>query len=906
MKKSISSELFLDYLNCHYKLYLKGNGKMGTVSDLQKLEVELKRKYADCACINLSDLFPTEQISHTPKSLINAIKKRYTLIIKAQADIDYLSVDFDALILSKKKVGLRYHPILFVYGETIHKQDRLLLAFGGLVLSKISNNQAEYGRIIRGKAFTSTKVKLDKLIPSVVQILSEISRILNQKFIPKIRLNDHCKACAFNHYCHKIAANKDDLSLLKGLSEKEIIKLNKKGIFNITQLSYTFRPRKQRKKKQKSPLIFNPSLQALAIREDKIYIVRKPDLPKNKPFIYLDVEGIPDRKFYYLIGLHIDYGDYQDKYSFWANNQEEEKLIWNLFLCTLNKIDSFTVAHYGGYDRRALKSMQKRYGGNISLIDRVLSSCVNVLSMIYGQIYFPIYSNDLKSLASYLDFKWLTNNPSGLQAILWRYQWEITQKNEYRKKLVKYNHEDCLALRHVMEKICSICSPNMTPESNIQKETAEINDLVTGWPHIFKRNEFFFKNFDLINKCSYFDYQRERIYVRTNPSIRRNLKREASKFKKHVKINRLVECSRPKKCPRCQSTKIWIHQPISKTINDLKLFDGGIKRWVVKYISNRYRCPLCNKTFLTKNYPSTTYGNTLRSWVIYQNIALLRSHNNIIEEMRELFRYGYSWNIASNFKCQAATFYKQTYSQLFEKIRKSPLIHADETKVSIKGVRGYVWAFTNLEEVVYLYTDTREGAILDKVLDGFEGVLISDFYAAYDSQPCPQQKCLIHLIRDINDDLFKNPFDEDLKKLSHEFTELLLPMIKTIDKYGLKKRHLNKHKKPVDRFQQKIANNEYSSAVAKGYQKRFDRYKDKLFTFLSYDEVPWNNNNAENAIKRFVFLRRIIGGSSTENGIREYLILLSIRETMRRKSASFLQFLLSKQTNIDDFLKCNR
>ncbi len=901
MKNTISSDLFLDYLNCHYKVYLKSTGKLGTVPDFQILETELKQEYADCACENLLKLFPTEQISQSPKSLINALENRYKLLIRAQADIDNFSVCFDALILYKEKLVLKYHPVLFVYKENISKQDKLLLAFGELVLSKILNKHVRYGRIIRGTAFTSTKVNIDKLIPSVEKIVSEIFRIFNGKSIPKIRLNAHCKVCKFNHYCHKIAAIKDDLSLLKGLSQKEIIKLNKKGIFNITQLSYTFKPRRQRKKKRKSPLIFNPSLQALAIRENKIYIIQKPDLPSKVPVIYLDVEGIPDRKFHYLIGLHIDYGDFQDDYSFWANNQGEEEVIWNQFLNTLSKIDNFTVAHYGSYDRKALNSMQKKYGGNKSLIDNILSSCVNVLSMIYGQLYFPIYSNDLKSLSSCLDFKWSMRNLSGLQAIIWRYRWEMTQKSKYKTKLVKYNHEDCLALRHILEKIYTICRPGMSRGSDIPKDIEEINDLVQGWPHIFRRNEFLSNSFDLINKCSYFDYQREKIYVRTNPSIKRNLQREAKRFKKRVKINRIIECSRPKKCPRCQSTKIWIHYPISKTINDLKLFDGGIKRWVVKYISNRFLCTHCKKTFLPKNYPTTSYGHTLRSWVIYQNIALLRSHHNVVEEMRELFRYEYSWNIASLFKSHAATFYEGTYNQLFERIRTGHLIHADETKVSLKGGGGYVWAFTNLEEVVYVYTETREGTILDKVLEGFEGVLISDFYAVYDSPACPQQKCLIHLIRDINDDLFKNPFDEDLKKLSNEFTALLVPIIETIDKYGLKKRHFNKHQKSVDRFQQKMANNEYTSEVARGYQKRFNKNKNKLFTFLSYDDVPWNNNNAENAVKRFVFLRKIIGGSSTENGIKEYLILLSIRETLRRKNASFLQFLLNKQTNIDSF-----
>jgi predicted RecB family nuclease len=899
MKDRISSELFLDYLKCPYKVYLKSTGKLGTISDFQKLEVKLKKDYANYAYKILSKSYPAEQISISPKCLIYALKNKYKLIIKAQATIDHLSVYFDALILSKEKHTSKCHPILLVYNENIHKHDRLLLALSGLALTKIINRQAGYGRIIRGKAFTSTKVYIDKLIPSVEQILSEIVRIFNGKTSPKMRMNDHCQVCAFNHYCHKIATSNDDLSLLKGLSHKEITKLNKKGIFNIDQLSYTFRPRKQRKKKRNQPLLFNPSLQALAIREDKIYVAQKPDIPDKVPLIYLDIEGLPDRKFYYLIGLHIDYGGYQDNYSFWANNQDEEKDIWDLFLKTLNKIDYFTVAHYGSYDRRALISMQKKYEGNKLLIERILSSCVNVLLMIYGQIYFPTYSNDLKSLASCLDFKWSAKNPSGLRSIIWRHRWEITRKNKYKKKLLKYNHEDCLALRHVMEAIYTICKPDLFPESNIQKDTAEIPDLVHGWPHIFKRNEFFSNAFDRINKCSYFDYQREKIYVRTNLSIKRSLHRETKRYKKRVKINKIVECSRPKKCPRCLSTQVFKHHQMSKTINDLKLFDGGIKRWVVKYITNRYRCPHCKKTFLPKNYPATTYGHTLRSWVIYQNIALLRSQHNIVEEMRELFRYEYSWNITSSFKCHAAAFYEPTYNQLFEKIRTGHLVHADETKVSIKGIRGYVWAFTNLEEVVYVYTDTREGTILDHVLDGFEGVLISDFYAAYDSQPCPQQKCLIHLIRDINDDLFKNPFDDDLKKLSSEFTELLVPIIETIDKYGLKKRHLNKHQKLVNRFLQRVVIKEYSSEIARGYQKRFYKYKNKLFTFLSYDEVPWNNNNAENAVKRFVFLRRAIGGSSTEKGLKEYLILLSIRETLRRKNTSFLQFLLTQKTDID-------
>jgi len=50
----------------------------------------------------------------------------------------------------------------------------------------------------------------------------------------------------------------------------------------------------------------------------------------------------------------------------------------------------------------------------------------------------------------------------------------------------------------------------------------------------------------------------------------------------------------------------------------------------------------------------------------------------------------------------------------------------------------------------------REGAFLKEMLGGFTGVLVSDFYAVYDALACPQQKCLIHLIRDLNQEVLNH------------------------------------------------------------------------------------------------------------------------------------------------------
>ena len=74
-----------------------------------------------------------------------------------------------------------------------------------------------------------------------------------------------------------------------------------------------------------------------------------------------------------------------------------------------------------------------------------------------------------------------------------------------------------------------------------------------------------------------------------------------------------------------------------------------------------------------------------------------------------------------------------------------------------------------------------------------------------------------------------------------------------------------------------------------------------MFTFLDFDDVPWNNNNAERAVKAFVTLGRVIDGSTTEEGLRNYLVLLSICETCKYKNIDFLDFLRSGSKDIDDF-----
>jgi Transposase IS66 family len=291
------------------------------------------------------------------------------------------------------------------------------------------------------------------------------------------------------------------------------------------------------------------------------------------------------------------------------------------------------------------------------------------------------------------------------------------------------------------------------------------------------------------------------------------------------------------------------------------------------------------------------FGPHLRAYAMHQLIQLRVSGITVAESLGQLFHFNLTGSNISNFKSDFAELYAKTVEELRTRMAHGALVHADETKVRLIGKSGYVWVLASLEDVVFIYSDTREGGMVQELLKKFRGVLVSDFYAVYDAIKCPQQKCLIHLMRDINDDLHRHPYDEDLRSIATEYASLIRPMIETIDKHGLKKWFLASHVSEVEKFFRWLAAEKFDSETALGYQKRFEENRGKLFTFLAHDGVPWNN--AENAIRAFAELRRVTGGSWTEKGLREYLVVLSICETRKRRGINFLDFMLSGETDIE-------
>jgi len=273
----------------------------------------------------------------------------------------------------------------------------------------------------------------------------------------------------------------------------------------------------------------------------------------------------------------------------------------------------------------------------------------------------------------------------------------------------------------------------------------------------------------------------------------------------------------------------------------------------------------------------------------------------ISQLLEDSFNIGIASGSIQNLFRSVCVEYTSAEIKVFGLMRQSPKIHVDETTVNIEGKIQYVWVFTDGIHVCFRLTKTRESTIVHELLTGYRGVLVSDFYAGYDAVDCSQQKCWVHLIRDINEDLRKNPFDSEFAEFALALRTVMMPIFDTVNRYGLKTRYLNKFRKKVDRFySSNIGIPGAGSEIVKKYQKRFSRYEDSLFTFLSHEDIPWNNNMAERAL-RHLAVQRKISGSFFESGMTDYLILLGIMQTCRFQNKSFLDYLMSGSKDVDSF-----
>jgi predicted RecB family nuclease len=793
-------------------------------------------------------------------------------------------------------------PIRFIFTNKLHKDAKLLLAFDAFVLSELLGREVGLGKIIHGDDRATLKVNTGTLVGDVRRLTEKIGALLSTNSPPELILNRHCPECEFQNRCRQKAVEKDELSLLSGITETERQGHRSKGIFTVTQLSYTFRPRRvpKRAKNPATPHYF--ALQALAIRENTVYIHGTPRFPESKTQIYLDIEGLPDNESYYLIGALVVSDGKEIFHSFWADHESQGPDIFSQFVEAVCQWSDFRILHFGRYETVALKRMKTRLPESPQVkIDAILERATNVLSVIRPHVYFPVYSSGLKDIGRFLGFKWTHENATGLQAILWRKNWNKAKAPDIKAQLLQYNQDDCRALKHVVESIGRLISSD-APTSPGHARGSAINtaDLrpASCRTHRFGTIKFAVPGFDVVNRSAYFDYQRQKIFVRTSTPLKRVLTK-AMPRRSRLKPNKVLQIE-AKKCVSCRSRKISQLRSVKRTMIDLKFFRGGVKKWVTDYLSWNYKCAKCGTLFTPEGVPegrAAKYGHGLVTWCIYNSLVCGQNLFRVRRALSEVFDLDVPQPTIFRFKSALRETLQPIYDRILAHLLTGSLLHVDETEVKLRGCKGYVSIFASMDAVYFEYRDSRKAQFLGQLLDKFQGVLISDFFTGYDSLKCPQQKCLIHLIRDMNEDLLGNGFDNEYKEIVQRFAHLLQQIVETVDKYGLKRRHFRKHRNAAVRFLKSVETARYSSPIATKYQERMGKYGSRLFTFLDYDGVPWNNNNAEHAVKGFARVRRFADGRFTEDSIREYLVLLSVAETCEYQNIEVLEFLLAQANN---------
>lgn len=908
---SITAAVFIAFLKCPTKAHLLAIGEPAPATFFTDIEARISSMYKSTVTRTLrvgTDVaepldFGDLSSSRDHKAIAHPVDCETTAY-----NVVPLSHELGGCHFRESTPSSTFVPVLFSPWDKPDVSDSLLVCFGALALSQVTGILANVGTVIYGDGHRRKTVKIGDHTVRTRQTIDAVVVTCNSREPPPLLLNRHCAVCDFQKRCRGLAIERDNLSLLSAMSDKERAKFQSKGIFSITQLSYGYRPRRRRrnrpdaerakKTRNRASSIFrnDHKLRALAVKKNQIHVVDSPSIKFDGTPTFLDVEGMPDRDFYYLVGLWFERDGEHFERSFWADGLDGEREIWENCLRELKAIGNAQIVSYGAYETRFLRHMRARYilgPEDVEFVDRLIETSVNLVGCIYGKIYFPTFSNSIKEVARYLGFEWNWPQASGAAATSLRRAWELGADDGLKRELIGYNMDDCRAAAKVAEALVRICGSGASGLNAV-----DVGSLEVGFQRIFGKFDSALPEFAKINDAAYWDYQRSKVYARTDKAIRRTVRKSGGGRKNATVEKEVTVRDAPNECPRCGATRFWTyHRDKSHIVYDLKFTRRGIKRWAVQYHYSMHRCSEC-RAEMTIYSQDSQYGPNLRAFVIYLLIELRLSYQKATEHVFSLFDVALPNSTAHDIKSDMAEKYLPTYHSILRQIIKGSLIHADETKGVVKGRGHYVWVFTNLTTVAYVYAESRESTTLDDVLNGFNGVLVSDFYAAYDSAPCAQQKCLIHLMRDINEDLHKNPFDEDLKEIARQFGALLRQIVETIDSYGLKARNLGKHKKAALGFVEHVVAMNCEAEAGLALQKRIKKNGDKLFTFLDYDGVPWNNNNAEHAVRAFTRLRNAIG-TSTPKGHREYATLMSIQQTLRYRGMGFLEFMRSGKMEID-------
>ena len=207
----------------------------------------------------------------------------------------------------------------------------------------------------------------------------------------------------------------------------------------------------------------------------------------------------------------------------------------------------------------------------------------------------------------------------------------------------------------------------------------------------------------------------------------------------------------------------------------------------------------------------------------------------------------------------------------------------DETGWRENGRNGYIWTVSTPTVRFFTVCPESGGAVAERLVGRRRtGVVVSDFYAAYDRLDRPRQRCWAHLLRDLWTLCDDHPTDHRLQRWAAAVGKVYTQAVAwaeqaTVDGVGPICRE-----RVADRFARAlvaICRSQPAHSPQAVLCQRVERYQTELFPFVADSVVPSTNNAAERSLRPLVIARKISGGSHSEQGSQTRMILQSLVAT---------------------------
>jgi transposase len=381
-------------------------------------------------------------------------------------------------------------------------------------------------------------------------------------------------------------------------------------------------------------------------------------------------------------------------------------------------------------------------------------------------------------------------------------------------------------------------------------------------------------------------------FVKPNRQQRREAERQVRK-KRSQSFSRRRDIPTEKvehavdSCPDCGRKLVggWVHSRRQV----IEIPETPVR--VIDHLVIARRCGACGKRHIPKLDLSdqvvgrSRFGVRLMSLIADMATNCRIAHRTIQRMLNSLYGLRISLGEISEVLHKVAECGREAYESLLWEIRGSPVVNADETGWREDGVNGYIWSFST-SEVRYLLRDkSRASRLVTQTLgDEFAGVLVSDFYGAYNAYGGVKQRCWVHLLRDLKKLVDKHPTNNSVAQWVGR-VKSIYEQAKDAATGPHDQMYRCRLRQYFEARLLKLAllYRDDKRAPQRVLAKRIETFLGELFSFVDCEGVPSDNNAAERAVRPAVIARKVSGGTRSVRGSNTRMILMSLFGTWNLK-----------------------